>query len=386
MVDEDLAAQLARTHVRKGHSILDPFCGSGRLLAAAEAMSADRIVGIDINPLAVLLTRARLANPNVSVLRRLLAEIETDTCYRKRIAASSEVKTVQWFNEQSMEELSQIVAWLNMKQLTQPDLLVLGAILSATTRDASFARKSGWKLHRMSEASRSTFAASAWAHFARRLEYFISQSDTKPYNSKNTSIRIGDARRLRVDEGGRKFDVILTSPPYGDSKTTVQYGAASKLCLTFVPLVKGLETFSCSSSVDSQCLGGRLSREIRHLSRQYWAGSAEGTTAKKVESFLADYAIACRGIASSLKASGTAVLIVGQRSTGGFRVKLDQFTIDQFASLGFELTRYDVRKLTRKRHPSHVNRFARSSCTSKRDSGLIRTMSEEFILTFSRSG
>jgi len=57
MVGDELAFSLVRQYVPPQATILDPFCGSGKFLAAAE--DAAIRVGIDANPLAWLLTKAK---------------------------------------------------------------------------------------------------------------------------------------------------------------------------------------------------------------------------------------------------------------------------------------------------------------------------------------
>src|ERR1700730_13829986 len=70
MVADELALDLASEYIPTGGSILDPFCGSGRLLAAANCASVR--VGVDSNPLAWLLTRAKLSPARTKVIGEIL--------------------------------------------------------------------------------------------------------------------------------------------------------------------------------------------------------------------------------------------------------------------------------------------------------------------------
>src|SRR5580692_1826058 len=74
MVGDELAFSLARQYVPPQASVLDPFCGSGKLLIAAE--DAAIRVGIDTNPLAWLLTKAKLAPTQETTFALLVAGIE----------------------------------------------------------------------------------------------------------------------------------------------------------------------------------------------------------------------------------------------------------------------------------------------------------------------
>src|SRR6266478_5845183 len=74
MVGDELAFSLARQYVPPQASVLDPFCGSGKLLVAAE--DAAIRVGIDANPIAWLLTKAKLALAHETTFASLVAGIE----------------------------------------------------------------------------------------------------------------------------------------------------------------------------------------------------------------------------------------------------------------------------------------------------------------------
>ncbi|XZJ61947.1 hypothetical protein ACSXEL_17120 (plasmid) [Clostridium perfringens] len=49
------------------------------------------------------------------------------------------------------------------------------------------------------------------------------------------------------------FDLLITSPPYGDSKTTVAYGQFSRLSLQWLNLEMEMEV----NQLDNVMLGGK---------------------------------------------------------------------------------------------------------------------------------
>ena len=57
MIADDLAEILARRYISRHDFVVDPFCGTGRTLFAAAEIGAE-CLGLDVNPLAVLLVEA----------------------------------------------------------------------------------------------------------------------------------------------------------------------------------------------------------------------------------------------------------------------------------------------------------------------------------------
>jgi site-specific DNA-methyltransferase (cytosine-N4-specific) len=392
MVADELAISLAERFVRPGDSVLDPFCGSGRLLAAAAARSRGRRVGIDINPLACLLTRAKLANADARVLEKIVERLDEvrSRPFRRTLELRGS-RDVQWFPRYALAELAQIIEWVNRLRLKEPERLIVASAVSGAARDASYARKDGWKLHRLDRSGRKHFAISAWDSFAGRLRYCVAEVSRISLQPGDTWIEVGDARRFvgaRSRIGPASFDIVLTSPPYGDSRTTVQYGAASSLCLDVASRITGLEElFATGRFIDAHCLGGSIRNEIQLTLedvRTYWAGCRGTRLARAVVNFLADYGEACAIMADCLKPGGLAVLIVGRRSTGGFRLKLDRFTVDRFEALGMRTISIEERRLKEKHLPKRINRYGRSTSRYMRSKGGTRTMSSEAILVFQK--
>lgn len=390
MVADELALSLAKRHVPARAHILDPFCGSGRLLAAIK--DADLRVGIDTNPLAWLLTKTKLSDIRARNIKMYLEMLDDARLWRSAtpIMLASDRK-VPWFPPNSLMELTAIIEWINALAIDGPELYLMASILSATTREVSFARQSGWKLHRVNEETRTNFNISAWDCFKRRLKYCVKTlaSNSEYCGSGDSHVEIADSKKIqtfsKITKQYGNFDIVITSPPYGDSVSTVQYGAASSLSLEAVGHLNGLQHLACAGKIiDGTCLGGGSAKGKQKFDlKKYW-GDSNNSYARSVATFLHDYDLFCEGISDSLKPGGKAIVIVGRRSTGGFRLKLDLFTSDKLEDRGFKLIQREERPLAQKRFPSRINRYARSQSAAERESGQVITMQSEIILVLQK--
>jgi len=115
----------------------------------------------------------------------------------------------------------------------------------------------------------------------------------------------------------------------------------------------------------------------------YWRGCSGSVEALWVAAFLGDFGHACKEMASCVKLGGMAILIVGRRSTGGSRLKLDRFAVDCLEGCGFELRSVELRRL-RSKHLPQVNRFSRSR--SPRARSRVGTIFHEIILLLKKVG
>ena len=117
MVADDLAQSIAAATVRVGSRVLDPFCGSGRLLMAASALGAQSH-GFDVNPLAGFITEAKAAD----VLPATIGELARHAAVASRSMRSCDPirvrhSKVPWFSEEVGVELAQIIDWLTQARL-----------------------------------------------------------------------------------------------------------------------------------------------------------------------------------------------------------------------------------------------------------------------------
>jgi tRNA G10 N-methylase Trm11 len=395
MIADPLATDLSCRFVKSGDRVLDPFCGTSRTLLAAAERGAF-CFGIDVNPLAVLLSRAKASCPNVSVLSQLLSGL------RQKRGAEDIYSTfnlehgrrVEWFSLETKAEISSLIRLINDAQLQYSELQLVAAILSATVREVSYCKKNQWKLHRIPSSARSNFSKSPRTVFERRL--FTVHKELSNLGSLSGRVRVirGDARNLstilKTSGEDNLFDLVLTSPPYGDSQTTVQYGGMSSICLGVLKHLRGLDTEIMSGKeIDSRCLGGKLagatnnSGDERLLTPIYWHGGRENPARQRVLGFLSDIELSCQEIAKVLRQGGYAVFVIARRLAGGWRLYLDQFLIDSLARYNLIINEAYSRQIERKMTPVVINRKARGADKHRRSSR-VRTMREEHILVFQK--
>ena len=173
MVEDGLAVELAQRYVTTGSRVLDPFCGSGRLLVAGAA-SPGQFLGIDVNPLACLVARAKTVRVSGTTMTHIISDLRfaksrhgyQDICWRER-------RKVDWYSDAAKHELSQIVGWINSLDLDEAEKIVAAVALSRAARNASYCRNGRWKLHRMTKMQRATYTCSAWEAFGKALQYYV---------------------------------------------------------------------------------------------------------------------------------------------------------------------------------------------------------------------
>ncbi len=389
MIADSLATSLAAEYVEAGSIVFDPFCGTGRTLMAASALGG-RGIGIDINPLAVLITRAKASRISAHEVRELHDCLATSPRSGPVVVSATAAahRTVTWFSEKARRELSEIIASINHLSLRKPLLLPVAALLSATVRDVSYCRKDAWKLHRLSGGERSAFRPSAWKVFLSRLNGLAKALDAGARPTGGVDAHVGDARHVVKEVGAGRVDLVITSPPYGDSRSTVQYGAMSSLCLSVLRLLHGLgddlKPVDGGRDIDRCCLGGTYDSFRPEFvgARKYWYGKPGTQVGVATSRFLADMTAVGGQITQVLRPGGRAVFIVGRRLAGSFRLRLDEFLVDSLATGGLQLESRTVRPVPCKWTPSVVRRWARSRVRRESVGALVRTMAEEQVLIF----
>lgn len=254
-------------------TVLDPFVGSGTTALESKYLGLD-FWGSDLNPLAVLLAKTKaLTIDNTSYTKRRLGElidqIKEEYPNTRLIPVYTFDNIDYWFKEENIRELSflkfKINQFINRANKANREMyaLILLTAFSSTIRRVSLTRNGEFKLYRMSPSDMDKFSINAIDEFeeavSNLLDMLVVANDSYQKETKST-ICIQNAKSLNYLNNS-SIDLVITSPPYGDSKTTVAYGEFSKLSLQWMEdLLRkfvGIEVEDCNC--DEQLLGGRKS-------------------------------------------------------------------------------------------------------------------------------
>jgi hypothetical protein len=364
-------AVLNRLGVSSG-SLLDPYCGSGSSFAAGIHCGVSEVFGFDLNPLAVLISKAKFTRIGKATTQRfkthLLSQLESLKPARANSSDIPEITNAEyWFSKRAIMELVAIKRVVDEIDDTDVRDLVLLA-LSETIRDVSYTRKNEFKLYRIPPEKMSSHNPDSFAIFREYLVR-IFENYVRAYLPMLDGVKT-QIENIPFDSLSSEVDVVLTSPPYGDSRTTVAYGQFSTLTNEWLGI-------SHARKIDSMLMGGRrvkslleesiISGELKQIAK------TDSKRALEVSSFYSDLGTSISEVAKAVRAGGYAIYIVGNR-----RVKDVQLSTDQFIAEEFE-----------KANCSHVVTFERlissksmpavNSPSNK--AGLTRgTMTQEFVV------
>lgn len=325
----------------QGRVALDPFCGSGSSFIAMIQAGFSDIHGCDRNRFATLLSRARYA-------KYFLPELESDAEHLIQFACedrSSDAGTTWlppgvWAAAQSIRD--EILAQATGKN--QDFLLVA---LCEALRKCSYTRQDEFKLYRIPVAERENFRPDLPRVFAHsvREKLAIQRRNAEKLDAYEYDLTIHPAE---FNHQVTSVDCILTSPPYGDSRTTVAYGQFSY----FANLLLGA---GHAHNLDNFLLGGKKNPDL------YDKFSIAKTIAKiaaidparalEVSAFYADAEIMTQKLASSLVPGGWVFFVVGDRRVKGQLLASAGFFAECFAAQGLAHIATLGRKISNKVMP-----------------------------------
>ena len=350
-----IGVKLLKDFDAKGDSLLDPYCGSGSSFASGLACGFSRMAGFDINPLAVLISKAKFTRvlPQTltrakTALRAAVYEFLKDERAADKIPLPTVTNRDYWFSDEVLRAAA--VAHYHINKIKPAAVKNFFLVpFSETVREASYTRNGEFKLYRMKREDIANFNPDVIGLFFCKLDAAIAAYTNSyfPLLTKKPEIRL----ERSIFAGGQsagKYDVVLTSPPYGDSRTTVAYGQFSALANEWLG-------FKNARRLDGALMGGKkaaalcdsaaVADHVRAIAQK------DRERALDVSGFYSDLRRSICGVAAAIKKGGSVFYVVGNRTVKGVELPSDQFIAEEFESCGLSHVATVKRALSNKTMP-----------------------------------
>lgn len=386
MMIPQIAERLINRYGAGAKILFDPYCGTGSSLLEANIHGIDAI-GTDLNPLARMIARAKTVRLDCQKTDLYLRHIN-ERLFKERMngdAASAPsppaLKNIDfWFSKKVQRELA--VARAVIDEITDDDVrrfLLVG--FGETARECSYTRNGEFKLYRMKAAQMEKFAPDVFgvlmAKLTRNLkamkEYIASVENAGHTQVFDFNTVDGIPADILPPES---VDIVVTSPPYGDSRTTVAYGQFSRMANEWLG-------FEDAAAVDSKLMGGKTGRANSSDAESLGCGRLDDAVgrvekqnaarAREIKSFYRDYRRSIAHVALAIKPGGFACYVVGNRKSKGVVLPTDAATRDYFMENGLQRAGVFTRNIPNKRMPA---KNSPSNVAGARDA----TMTQEFII------
>ena len=177
------------------------------------------------------------------------------------------------------------------------------------------------------------------------------------------------------------IDLVITSPPYGDSRTTVAYGQFSRLSLQWLGL-----SWEEIRNIDNRLLGGQRvvtleaaaqTPTLRKILNQ--VAKEDEKRALDVANFYYDFTQCLNELCRVCKLDAKACFVVGNRTVKRIPIPTDRILIEIAERCGFEYVDRFYRNIPNKRMP-------RKNSPSNVPGDLGRTITQEHIVVLKKIG
>lgn len=357
MMIPQIARKLLNQYGVEGEWLLDPYCGTGTSLVEASLFGMHS-VGCDINPLVRLIAKAKLTPIPLKTLDSELKKLN-DALFQVEFGVDevpyAPIPKIQnldyWFSKEVIISLAYLLNCIN-KIENEAIRNFITVAFSETVREVSYTRTSTFKLHRMPAEKLENFNPDVFGIFRKKLNR--NREGLAAYMEERKSVEASICDANTVDGelpmprplGG--YNLVITSPPYGDSHTTVAYGQFSRLSAEWLGLPN-------ARKIDRLAMGGQNSRKTLADTPVSSAiekiRSIDEKRAREVSAFYIDLERSINSVVKTLSPRSTICYVVGNRRVKNVRLPTDKFVVFAFGKHGFSHKETIVRNIPNKRMP-----------------------------------
>lgn len=360
-----------------GDVVLDPMCGSGTVVRVAADQNRTGI-GVDLDPLAVLVTRATCTPGWSKDLPARAADIVRNAKRRSPSLPTwiaSDPKTVAfvsyWFGPSQRRDLARLARALADRPRRDDALRVaLSRLIVTKEAAASLARDTAHsRPHRVRDKS-DFDVLDEYLRSAGDLDVLVTAHGVSPH----TSVRRADARRLHHIRRA-SVDLVVTSPPYLNA---IDYLRGHRLSLVWLGWTLSELRKLRSSTIGAERALSDAMEDVRKLAGKAVPRILDLSLRQQgmVTRFARDMDQLFAALGRVVKPGGHAVFVVADSQLGG--ISIQNSSVCRIAALG---RGFEVVKRQRRAIPAH-HRYLPPP--DHHGGSLSQRIREEIIFTFRR--
>jgi len=354
MMIPQIARRLIETYGKHATLLFDPYCGSGTTLLEG-VLAGIHAIGTDLNPLARLIARVKTTPIHTERFNHQVCHFQ-----KLELSANAPIPNFPnidyWFSQNVQRDLSAIKLYIDsIKDVRIAD--VFRVALSMTVRKASLARNSQFKLHRIPQNQISSHNPDSFGLMFETLS-MIGKRMKDMVNALPVRNQLPEIHNFNSVESipsnvilPKTVDLIVTSPPYGDSRTTVAYGQFSRLSSQWLG-------YPNANKIDNLLMGGTKLKNLGQFDFHILdhvidkIADVDECRAREVYTFFSDYQDSIRNISRIVKKGGYVCYVIGNRTVKGCQVPMAETTIKLFERYGFSKVEVFSRNIPNKRMPA----------------------------------
>lgn len=263
-------------YTSKNDLVFDPFSGSGT--TALEARYLDRnFVGLEINPLAADISRAKTSNYEINILEEINEKLENNCRNDNNPVDVSEipfcVNRDHWFKGYVQHDL--VVLMRNIKKTVlevvsiehEKYTLFFESILSAVVKQVSNADTAhvfpGFSKRMRKLEAEGKNEKDVFGTYFRATKKRIKYVEEVGIHDVDTDFIVCDASNEDLTKYKEKVDLIVTNPPYISS---VRYSETLKLELYWMQVVSNASEYS---KLQTSMIGNDKISKKEYINKQY---------------------------------------------------------------------------------------------------------------------
>ena len=374
-----IVSRLAEKYTKEGDLIVDPFGGCGTTLVESKVMGRPS-VGVDINPVAVLITKAKITPINPQKIERaftvLKAKLDTYTKDTK-VKAPEHERIDYWFKPEEKRKLAFIFAEISkLKNKDIRDFFFCGFsnILKNCSIWLQKSNKPTRDLNKKPSDPIPTFYKQIKMMMRGNVRFY-ELSKEKNHLEIPSQVYCTDARTIPVKDNS--VSLIVTSPPY---VTSYEYADLHQLTALWLEYTKDLSDFrkrfigTSYHNKKDLVLNSKLAEEIRNeLLKE------DKKTAEEVSTYFSEMNQVFVEMKRMLKKSGKTCIVIGNTSLKGVEILNAEVFAEQLKNLELKIADIIKREIPSKNLPSvrdeKTGKFARIS-----DKNKVSAYPTEYIL------